>query len=141
MLLCYNREHARPHMKIKRAADDYFPTRFSPYIRTDARGTFIEIINGDDAWRSINWGKMKKGAVMGNHYHKKNTAFFSILQGEARVEVWKKGKKKQSYCIRSNQGIFFMPYDIHTVTFLKPSSYLLLKKNKFNESAKDIFAE
>src|SRR3989338_3788015 len=85
-------------------AENNFPTRSAAYIRTDARGTFIEIINGNDAWKSINWGKIK-----------------------------------QSYRLRQNQGIFFMPYDIHTVTFLKPSSYLLLKKNKFNESAKDIF--
>ena len=122
-------------------AENDFPVQSSAYIRTDARGTLIEIINGNDAWKSVNWGKMKKRAVMGNHYHKKNTAFFSILQGEARVEVWKKGKKKQSYRILPNQGIFFMPYDIHTVTFLKPSSYLLLKKNKFNARAKDIFVE
>lgn len=120
-------------------AEDRPRVQSSAYIRTDARGTFIEIINSDYAWKSINGGKMKKGAVMGNHYHKKITAFFYILEGEAVVEIWKKEKPKQSYRIRPNQGIFFMPYEIHTVTFLKPSTYLLLKDRKFNEREKDIF--
>lgn len=122
-------------------AEDRPRVQSSAYIRTDARGTFVEIINSDYEWRSVNGGRMKKGSVMGNHYHKKITAFFYILEGEARVEIWKNGKPKQSYCIRTNQGIFFLPYEIHTATFLKPSAYLLLKDYKFNERNKDIFVK
>ena len=41
------------------------------YQRIDKRGIFNEYLNGNQSWKSINGGTMKKGALMGNHYHKK----------------------------------------------------------------------
>lgn len=114
------------------------------FTRVDARGTFNEYINSDQGWKAVNGGIMKKGAVLGNHYHKENVVLFFVAAGTVRIvsrDVRKKGKKKQTITLNSNEGALIYPYETHTCTFVEKSSFLLLKANKFSQSKKDLFAE
>ncbi len=112
------------------------------YKRIDKRGVFIEYFNDDQAWRSVNGGTMKKGAVMGNHYHKKARTLFYILSGSAVVvakNIKKTGAKIQKIYLKNSEGAVIEKYETHAWKFLEKSDFLLLKSEKFSEGAKDIF--
>ena len=111
------------------------------YERIDSRGLFREYINGDQAWKAVNQGVMKKGAMMGNHYHKKCRTSFFILSGSAEF-IWKDVRKKgpaKKFKMKSGEGAFIEPYETHTIVFSEESSFLLLKSRKFNPKSKDLY--
>lgn len=113
----------------------------SPYERTDARGLFREYISGSQGWKAINQGVMKKGAVMGNHYHKKCAAAFFLLSGSAEF-LWKDVRKKagiKKFRMKEGEGALIDPYETHTIKFLETSSFLVLKSRKFDPKDKDLY--
>jgi mannose-6-phosphate isomerase-like protein (cupin superfamily) len=110
------------------------------FERVDQRGLFREYINSDDAWKAVNQGVMKKGAVMGNHYHEKCKAAFFLLSGSAQF-IYKNVLKKQkpvTFLIREGEGVLIDPYETHAITFLEKSSFLVLKSKKFDPKHKDL---
>lgn len=112
------------------------------YQRKDKRGTFTEYLNSDTSWKSINGGLMKKGAVMGNHYHKKCLTLFFLLSGSASV-VYKNVKQAKSkirhISLRTLEGVILYPYETHAWKFLEQSSYLVLKSIKYNNKHDDTY--
>ncbi len=109
------------------------------FVRHDERGDFFEMLNGSK-WKNISYGKMKKGSVMGNHYHKKTRVFFFILSGSARIEnVNVKTKKRKSCVLFSNEGILFGPYFSHAVIFKEKSLFLMGKEKTYNKETPDTY--
>jgi len=112
------------------------------YQRIDKRGIFNEYLNSGQSWKSINGGAMKRGALMGNHYHKKCLTLFFIVSGSA--EVFSKNLKGarakiEKIKLKDLEGVLLNKYETHAWRFLKDSSFLLLKSNKYNENNKDIY--
>jgi len=83
---------------------------------------------------------MKKGAVMGNHYHTKGKVCFFLINGEAEV-VAKNVKSKTKLTklkLKTNEGVIIGPYEAHAWRFLKPSTFLVLKSLKYNNKKSDL---
>lgn len=113
----------------------------SIFERKDSRGIFREYFNSDTAWKSLNGGNMSKGAVIGNHYHKKNRALFFLVSGSAQVYTKARNPraKVQHTVLRPYEGVVFEPYEAHAIRFLKPSAFLLAKTYRFNKREQDLY--
>ncbi len=113
----------------------------SVFTRLDQRGLFIECANGEP-WQSVNSGKMRKGAVMGHHYHKKSRVLFFLLSGSvsgSMRSVKSTRAKVKKFNLTPNQGIIFEPYETHALTFTAGGYFILLKTKAFSLTNPDIF--
>ena len=112
------------------------------FTRHDKRGIFLEYFNSKTGWQSINGGFMKKGSIIGNHYHKKCLTMFFVMSGSAMIfykNINSPRSKTKKFILSKSQGCIFKPYETHAVKFLEGSSFVLLKTRKFSEKNKDIF--
>jgi hypothetical protein len=41
----------------------------------------------------------------------------------------------------SGEGIYFLPFEIHTITYLEDSDFILLKSYRYNAQKPDIFID
>jgi dTDP-4-dehydrorhamnose 3,5-epimerase-like enzyme len=117
------------------------PSLITPrYIRTDKRGTFIEVLNGG-RWESVIYGKMKRGSVLGNHYHKKTRIFFYLLKGNTTVDIVhvRTGRRKHAV-LREHQGIMLEVNESHAIRFIKRSEFMMLKSLRYDQRAPDTYA-
>ena len=109
------------------------------FSRHDERVDFFEMLNGL-RWENISYGKMKKGAIMGNHYHKKTGVFFFILSGLATVKIMHvKSKKRESLLLASNEGIIFDKNSSHAIIFSEESLFLMGKEKTYNKEKPDTY--
>ncbi|MBI2028408.1 MAG: WxcM-like domain-containing protein [Candidatus Levybacteria bacterium] len=109
------------------------------FVREDHRGLFVEASNGR-SWKTITFGKMKKGAVMGNHYHKKTNALFFIIKGKVKIDnIDVKSRQTQALSLRDNEGIIFPPFVSHAIHFQESSFFMLCKSKKYNPKDTDTF--
>jgi perosamine synthetase len=109
------------------------------FVREDDRGTFIEALNSQD-WKNISFGTMKRGAVMGNHYHKKTDVFFFLTKGAANVDLkHAKSKTTEKLTLNHNEGVIFKPFHSHAITFIKDSSFVMGKSRTYIASAPDTY--
>lgn len=111
------------------------------YERIDKRGVFREYVNSGQCWKSVNYGEMKRGAIMGNHYHKKTKAAFFILSGAADFFI-KNIRTKTAmvkFILKKGEGVLIKPYETHTIRFREKSSFLLLKSVKFEQKNTDLY--
>lgn len=112
------------------------------FVRKDERGIFYELINGNFTWKSINYGRMKAGSIMGNHYHKKCNAIFFLINGNTLIKIRNVNKNKiQEFKLEKNEGVFFEPYETHSIKFISESDYILLKDKEFNSEEEDLYKE
>ena len=111
------------------------------YERKDKRGIFREYLNGDQCWRAVNSGWMKKSSLMGNNYHKKNKSAFFMLSGSADFffrNVKKRGKTTK-FRLNVGEGVLIHPYETHTIRFREKSEFLLAKSEKFDPKRNDLY--
>ena len=108
--------------------------------RVDHRGTFIQVLNGTP-WRNLSYGRMKKHAVMGNHYHRRTTVFFFLSAGAAEIStIHVKTKRHTRVVLRANQGLRLKPWECHRIRYLKDSSFILVKSHPYRVSAPDTYS-
>ena len=109
------------------------------FIREDERGSFIEIVN-EGPWETIIQGEMKTGAKMGKHYHRECRAYFYIIEGRASVKIHHLiDGTEDTITLKGKQGLYFLPFELHTVTYLQDSSFLLLKSYRYKPDQPDIY--
>jgi hypothetical protein len=109
------------------------------FERTDARGTFREVLNGFEA-RTFICGQMREGAVLGNHYHKKTRVFFYLTSGSAAVSTINVVTgETDSFALIGNQGCFFEFNESHAVRFTKPSEFVMLKSLAYGPGDPDTY--
>ena len=108
------------------------------HIRKDNRGKLIEIFKGKFA--QANLLIMKKGTIWGNHYHRKTTEYFYLLDGELNVSLRQLKAKKLKTCFYK-KGEFFIvkPDTIHRIEVQKASRCLVLYSRQFSQRDADIF--
>ena len=109
------------------------------FVRKDKRGTFIEALN-DIGWENVSYGSMKKGAVMGNHYHKETLLFFYITKGAAKIDIINvKSKVVESFILKAHQGVIFKPNHSHAIRFLELSNFVMGKSLKYDPINPDTY--
>jgi quercetin dioxygenase-like cupin family protein len=110
------------------------------FERRDARGLFLELSNGE-TWQSVNAGYMQAGATLGHHYHKRTTVALFVLSGSATVRMLNIASgEAHEFPLEEGEGVRFLPYETHAVTFHLASHFLLLKSNPYDPTDPDTFA-
>lgn len=77
------------------ARETAFPKKYVKH--TDTRGDFVELLKLNSGGQ-VSFSTTKPGVVRGNHYHTRKIERFSVIKGEALIELRKIGtKEKISY--------------------------------------------
>jgi dTDP-4-dehydrorhamnose 3,5-epimerase-like enzyme len=109
------------------------------FQRSDARGLFQEVLN-EGRWESIITGRMRAGAVLGNHYHKHTLVFFFLLGGAADVRtVHVETGARDAFTLGANEGVILRTDESHAITFSEEGDFLLLKSAKYDPAAPDTY--
>lgn len=109
------------------------------YERQDARGLLREVFNGFPAG-TVLWGRMREGAVMGNHFHKKTRIFLYLTRGVARIRtVAVETGERDEFSLRENQGVFLEPGESHAIRYVEDSEFLMLKSLAYDEKDPDTY--
>lgn len=109
------------------------------FMREDSRGLFIEALNSGD-WKNISFGTMEKGAIMGNHYHKKTFVFFYLTEGAAIINIMNAVTKEvESVELDAKSGLVFNPDFSHSIKFTEKSNFVMGKSTEYNPLDPDTF--
>ncbi len=109
------------------------------FERRDERGVFREVLSGFAA-QAILTGRMKAGAVMGNHFHKKTRIFFYLSRGEAQIKTLNvKTGATDSFLLKENQGVFLEPGEAHAIRYLAESDFVMLKSLPYDPADPDTY--
>lgn len=109
------------------------------FIRKDKRGFFIEVLNGS-SWEEISYGIIKKGACMGNHYHKTTDVFFFVTKGSVKIDfIHVKTKKLSVVHLLKNEGVIFKRNYSHAISFLEDSVFIQAKSKKYDVDYPDTY--
>jgi quercetin dioxygenase-like cupin family protein len=110
------------------------------FERKDGRGVFREVLNGFEA-RTLITGEMTRGAVLGNHFHKRTRVFFYLTRGSARVTtVHVETGERDSFALERDQGCFFEVNESHAVRFLEDGEFLMAKSLPYDRADPDTFS-
>jgi quercetin dioxygenase-like cupin family protein len=110
------------------------------FERNDERGVFREVLNGFEA-RTFICGEMKKGAILGNHYHKRTRIFLYLTRGAAQVgTVNVETGERDSFGLKENQGCFFEVNESHAVRFTEDGEFVMLKSLAYDARDPDTFS-
>ncbi len=108
----------------------------------DPRGSIIGIINQGN-WKEVNLITSLKDCIRGNHYHKKTTELFFILEGE--IEVISQyvvhdtfSGDPAHFIVRSGDVFFVEPYYNHTFIVREDSKWINLLSEPMDTSSPDI---
>jgi len=110
------------------------------FSRRDERGLFQEVPVGFPA-KALLSGRMKAGAVMGNHYHERTRLFFYVQDGvvEVRtVDVATGGRDRLA--LSTGQGVLLEPGESYAIFFTADSSWLMLKSEPHGPNNPDTVA-
>ncbi|OGZ64150.1 MAG: hypothetical protein A3A98_04185 [Candidatus Staskawiczbacteria bacterium RIFCSPLOWO2_01_FULL_40_39] len=90
----------------------------------DKRGTITDIFtNAPKDHATLIFSK--KGAVRGNHYHKKSTQYTFVVSGQMTMYSQKVGAKKiNKHTLKANDMMVHKPMEIHTMVATKDTIFL-----------------
>lgn len=93
----------------------------------DNRGEIIDILENEKV-NSTTIITFKKGAIRGNHYHKKTIQWNYVLDGEVIYYSRHKGMKLKKVKISAGDLTVSYPFQEHAFLALKKSRVLILTK-------------
>src|SRR3989344_7350324 len=103
-------------------------------VHTDGRGAITDILEGVSI-KHVGLVTFRKGVVRGNHYHKKQTQYSYLLEGEIRLVTKKaSGGKITSKITKPGDFISIPPGFIHAYAATEKSSMVVL--TNFSRSIK-----
>ena len=70
----------------------------------------------------------KKGAIRGNHYHKKTIQFLYVLEGSILVASQKKGQEVEEKVLKEGSLLFNEARESHAIKSLEDSKLLILTR-------------
>src|SRR3989344_2336952 len=92
----------------------------------DKRGLIIDILEGVSV-KHIGLVTFEKGAIRANHYHKKQTQYTYLLEGEIKLVTRKvSGDKTITKITKPGDFISIPPNFIHTYMAIKKSKIIVL---------------
>jgi len=93
----------------------------------DARGRIIDVLE-KEVIEYITIITSKKGAVRGNHYHKKSIQYAYILSGKIKLVTQMPGKKIKKKIIKPGDLVINIPTERHTLVALEDSEFIVLTR-------------
>lgn len=107
--------------------------------RRDERGELCEVVNGFSA-KALLAGRMNKGAVMGNHYHRRTRVFFFLQSGSADIRtVHAETGARDAFKLAAEQGVVLEPNESHAISFSAESEWLMLKSEAYDPADPDTY--
>lgn len=108
------------------------------FVRTDGRGTFEELVNAG-RWESLIHGHLRRGAVLGHHYHAHTIVCYYLLEGRARITTVEVTTTARSeIVIQAGQGFVFRPGEARAIEHLEDSRFVMMKSHRFDPTEPDI---
>lgn len=89
----------------------------------DSRGRIIDILDGVPV-ECVTLLTSKKGAVRGNHYHKKTTQYAFVLEGKLRLYTQHPGQPVRTRVISAGDLVVTPPKERHAFVALEDSVLL-----------------
>ena len=89
----------------------------------DTRGSITDILDGVPV-ECVTLLTFKRGAVRGNHYHKKTTQYAYLLEGKLRVFTQLPGRPVRSRVVSAGELIVTPPKERHAFEALKDTMIL-----------------
>ena len=80
----------------------------------DRRGKIIDLIEGEKI-NAITLITIKKGAIRGNHYHKKTWQWNYIISGKIRLVTKMPNKKIKKTLLNPGDLALTLPGELHTI--------------------------
>jgi quercetin dioxygenase-like cupin family protein len=109
------------------------------FVRRDERGALSEIITGFPS-QALLAGRMKAGAVMGNHYHRRTRVFFFLQSGAAGIRtVHVATGARDAFQLAAGQGVVLEPNESHAISFTAESEWLMLKSEAYDPADPDTY--
>lgn len=93
--------------------------RVKPAV-ADRRGTITDVLDGTRV-ECVTLVTSKKGAVRGNHYHKKTTQYTYVLDGRFRLFTQRVGRPVQSRVVKAGDLVVTPPLERHAFVALEDS--------------------
>jgi quercetin dioxygenase-like cupin family protein len=93
--------------------------RVKPAV-ADRRGTITDVLDGTRV-ECVTLVTSKKGAVRGNHYHKKTTQYTYVLDGRFRLFTQRVGRPVQSRLVKAGDLVVTPPLERHAFVALEDS--------------------
>lgn len=93
--------------------------RVKPAVR-DPRGTITDVLDGIPV-ECVTLVRSKKGAVRGNHYHKKTTQYAYVLSGRFRLFTQRPRGRVGSRVVRAGDLVVSPPLERHAFVALEDS--------------------
>ena len=108
-------------------------------VRRDDRGEFYEL-TARGTWRTIIYGQMNAGAVLGQHYHKKTNIHFQLISGRAQVTlVDVETQERDSLILEPQNGVLLETMVSNAIHFVEPSTFVMLKDVRFDPEYPDTY--
>lgn len=108
-------------------------THTKPEFKDD-RGYITRLVDTDDyPLRAVLYITGKKGAVRGNHLHKKDAHYVYCLSGKFRYsekDLSKKKSRKQSVILKPGDIVLSKPGIAHAMEFLEDTVFLAFTTEK-----------
>jgi len=98
-----------------------------PVSFKDRRGKIIDLLEGEDI-DAVTIVTFKKGAVRGNHHHKKTTQWNYLISGKIKMISLESGSKPVAAILKKGDFMAALPNDHHTLIALEESELLVLTR-------------
>ena len=93
----------------------------------DKRGTITDLLEKENI-NAVSLVSFKKGAVRGNHFHKKTWQWNYVLSGSLRLRARRGTKKPLSLTLKAGDFVLTGPGECHAVLALKDSEMMVFTK-------------
>jgi dTDP-4-dehydrorhamnose 3,5-epimerase-like enzyme len=110
------------------------------FERRDDRGVFSEIVNGF-SFAAASRGRMRAGAIMGNHFHKKTRIFFFLVAGKAAVKTVDVATgATDAFQLSEGEGVYLEPGESHSIRYQSESEFLMFKSIAYESKDPDTYS-
>lgn len=94
---------------------------------TDKRGQIIDLIDKEKI-DSVTLVTFKKGAIRGNHFHKKTIQWNFIIEGKILFVTCMPGKRPQRTILKKGELAIAMPKEQHALVGLEDAQIMVFTK-------------
>ena len=100
--------------------------KVTPAVK-DKRGVIVDLLQKENI-NAVTLVSFKKGAVRGNHFHKKTYQWNYVLKGRLRLRVQSPGKAASGLLMRAGDFVLTGPNEHHALAALEDSELMVFTK-------------
>lgn len=110
------------------------------FERRDERGVFTEILRSGP-WHTVIAANMRRGAVLGHHYHRRTRMALYLMSGRATARIINvTNVDRRDVELTPGHGVYLEAGEAHAVHFEEDSQCILLKSEPYDPADADTVA-